>query len=926
VTFLFTDIEGSTALWEQDGARMSQALAAHDALARSAVEHRHGTVVKITGDGVHAVFDDALHALAATLDMQLALADPAATRGVALRVRCGLHAGMVERRDNDYFGSSVNRAARIMSAAHGGQVLLSQAVVDCVREILPAAVSLRDLGNVRLKDLATPEHVYQVVHPNLRQDFPALRSLEATPNNLPQQATSFIGREKELEELNRLQATTRLLTLTGSGGCGKTRLSLQLAADALESFPDGAWFVELAPLSDRGLVPPTVATVLGLMEESGRPISQTLTEHLKDKRLLLLLDNCEHLLDVCARLADALVRQCPYVTILASSREALGIAGEQTYRVPSLSLPNPKQAHTPISVAPFEAVQLFIDRALLARADFAVTNQNAPTLASICYRLDGIPLAIELAAARVRSLSVEEIDGKLDQRFRLLTGGSRAALPRQQTLRSLIDWSYDLLSDSEKRLLQRLSVFAGGWTLAAAEQVCAGGAVEHRGVLDLLTSLCDKSLVMVDQNDGPYRYRLLETVRQYVREKLLEDGDTEVVRERHRDYFLGIAETAKSALASLGREQSIWLAKLDLEQDNLRAVLAWSLDESQANEVALQLCGLLEQFWLRQAQSREGRQWCDAAVARAGPTGSTAIYAKAVLAAGTFAYRLGDYGAARTSLERALAVATGIGDRTMQTMALIRLGVAESLHGNFEQAQATYQQAVTLCQDTGDRKQECLILMNLALLRINQVDLAGATEPLNCALSLSRDLNDRALEASVLDIMGNQAWYRADLGAAQEHCEHSLSILRAMGARNAEGNSLRSLAKIASARGAIDVARTFFLDALAASREHGDPQYLDEIAIMAMALSKSEDAARFAGASDALRHAFGLTIWPVDRQRFHGYREQCRSVLGQARYDAAYEAGRALNRDGVVDMTRDWLQKIEGDVASAKSSRVSDCT
>ena len=449
---------------------MSQALAAHDALARSAVECRHGTVVKLTGDGIHAVFDDALAALAATLDMQQALADPAATCGVSLRVRCGLHAGVVERRDNDYFGSPVNRAARIMSAAHGGQVLLSQAVVDCVREILPAAISLRDLGRVRLKDLSSPEHVYQVVHPDLRQDFPALRSLEATPNNLPQQPTRFIGRDKELEELKRLLAKTRLLTLTGSGGCGKTRLSLQGAADALERFPDGVWLVELAPLGDPGLVPQTVATVLGLKEEPGRPITRTLTEYVKDKKLLLLLDNCEHLLDATAKLADALLRQCPDVRILASSREALGIAGEQSYRVPSLSLPDPKKTQTPESIAQFEAVQLFTDRAVLARADFRITAQNAATLASVCSRLDGIPLALELAAARVRSLSLEAIDRNLNERFRLLTGGSRTALPRQQTLRSLIDWSYDLLNDPAKRLLQRLSVFAGGWRMEAAER------------------------------------------------------------------------------------------------------------------------------------------------------------------------------------------------------------------------------------------------------------------------------------------------------------------------------------------------------------------------------------------------------------------------------------------------------------------------
>ena len=477
VTLLFTDIEGSTGLWEKDAAWMSRALAAHDLLARHAVESCHGTVVKMTGDGMHAVFDDALDALAATLALQRALADPAATHGMALRVRCGLHMGVVERRDNDYFGNAVNRAARIMSVAHGGQMLLSRDVAACVREILPAAVSLLDLGKVRLKDLSTPEDVYQVVHPDLRQEFPALRSLEAVPNNLPQQATSFIGRETELAELRRLLAGTRLLTLTGSGGCGKTRLGLQLAAEALEQFPDGAWLVELAPLADPGLVPQTAATVLGLKEEPGKPIIQTLATHLKDKRALLLLDNCEHLLDGCAQLADTLLRQCPPVTLIASSREALGVGGEQAYRVPSLSLPDPKQLHTPASVAPFEAVQLFIERALLVRSDFQVSEQNAATLASICHRLDGIPLAIELAAARVRSLSVKEINSKLDHRFRLLTGGSRVALPRQQTLRSLIDWSYDLLKGPEQLLLQRLSVFAGGWTLEAAERVCAGDSV-----------------------------------------------------------------------------------------------------------------------------------------------------------------------------------------------------------------------------------------------------------------------------------------------------------------------------------------------------------------------------------------------------------------------------------------------------------------
>ena len=723
VAFLFTDIEGSTALWEQDGTRMSQALAAHDALARSAVECSHGTIVKMTGDGLHAVFDDALDALAATLDMQQELADPTATCGVALRVRCGLHAGIVERRDNDYFGSPVNRAARIMSAAHGGQVLLSQALVDWVREVLPAAVSLRDLGNVRLKDLATPEHVYQVVHPQLRQEFPALRSLEATPNNLLQQATSFIGRERELAEVNRLLARTPLLTLTGSGGCGKTRLSLQVAADLIEQFPDGAWFAEFAPLSDPGLVPQTVATVLGLMEEPGKPISQTLTEHLKDKRLLLLFDNCEHLLDACAKLADTLVRQCPHLKILASSREALGIIGEQAYRVPSLSLPDPKQVHTPGSIAQFEAVLLFTDRARLARADFQVTNQNVSALASVCYRLDGIPLAIELAAARVRFLSVEEIDGKLDQRFHLLTGGSRTALPRQQTLRSLIDWSYDLLGDPEKLLLQQLSVFAGGWTLAAAEQVCIGAGMADGEVLDLLSSLSDKSLVVAEQKDGHSRYRLLETVRQYAREKLVESGGGEAVRERHRDYFLALAEEAEPKL--VGAEQAEWLQRLEEEHENLRAGLDWSL-LAAGSDGGLRLCGALENFWRARGHFSEGREWCSRVLGKAGGENRMPERANVLNVTGVLAYYQSDYPAARALQEECLAIRRHVGDKRGMASSLNNLGNVAQDQGDYPAARSLHEESLAIVRELGDRRRIAASLGNLGSVARNHGDFPTA--------------------------------------------------------------------------------------------------------------------------------------------------------------------------------------------------------
>jgi non-specific serine/threonine protein kinase len=404
-------------------------------------------------------------------------------------------------------------------------------------------------------------------------------------HGFPAALTSFIGRTGPVREVAGLLEQHRLVTVTGPGGVGKTRLAGEVARAVARRFGDGTWLAELAPVRNPAQVPGVVAAALGVREQPGVTAAEVLARVLARQQLLLVLDNCEHLLDVCAKLVNALLRQCPGVQILASSREALGIAGEQTYRVPSLSLPDRSQVQTPQTLSVYESVQLFIDRALLVRSDFAVTNRNAPALASLCCHLDGIPLAIELAAARVRSLSVEEIDGKLDQRFRLLTGGSRTALPRQQTLRSLIDWSYDLLQDPEKLLLRRLSVFAGGWTLEAAECVCAGGDVEGAAVLDLLTSLFDKSLVAVDQSDSRFRYRLLETVRQYARERLVESGGAEAIRERHRDYFVALAEEADNKL--LGAEQADSLRLLEDEHDNLRSALEWSHVEAPAQPEAV---------------------------------------------------------------------------------------------------------------------------------------------------------------------------------------------------------------------------------------------------------------------------------------------------------------------------------------------------
>ncbi len=471
VTFLFTDIEGSTRLWEQFPEAMQTALTRHDVLLRGIVESHGGGVIKSTGDGLHAVFNRATEGLAATLACQQALAGEVWTGLPSpLRVRMGLHTGESELRDDDYFGSTLNRAARLMSIAAGGQALLSSATTELVLDQLPQGVVLQDLGEHRLKDLTRPEHVFQLSSPGLPTDFPPLRSLNTLPNNLPVQLTSFIGREDEMAEAKRLLATTRLLTLTGPGGTGKTRLSLQVAADVLDVFPDGAWLAELAPLSDPVLVSQTVASVLGVREQPGRPLVDTLIDYLRAKSLLLILDNCEHLIEACDQLVTSLLSACPRLKILPSSREALGIAGETTYRVPSLSLPDARHS-TPEALMQCEAVHLFVERAQAVQPRFALTSRNLNATIQICRRLDGIPLALELAAARLRLFTVEQIAARLDDRFRLLTGGSRSALPRHQTLEALIDWSYDLLPEPEREALRRLSVFAGGWTFDAAEAI-----------------------------------------------------------------------------------------------------------------------------------------------------------------------------------------------------------------------------------------------------------------------------------------------------------------------------------------------------------------------------------------------------------------------------------------------------------------------
>ena len=907
-TLLFTDIEGSTRLWAQEPALMQTALAHHDAFLRTAVESNRGTIVKTTGDGIYAAFDDPLDGLQATLSIQRLLADPAATSGIPLRVRCALHVGAVEQREGDYFGSAVNQAARIMGAAHGGQVLVSQSAADLLAGRLPSGIALRDLGSIRLRDLAAPARVYQVVQADLRQDFPALRSLEASPNNLPQQLTSFVGRERELAEAGALLGRFRLVTIIGPGGIGKTRVSLQIAADALDAFPDGVWFIEFAPIGDPGLVPQVVAQVLGLREDGGTTLLQALCTHLGSRRLLLVLDNCEHLVSACADLVHALLRAAPDIRVLASSREVLNVAGEQTYPLPPLALPDAQASVE--DAARSDAGQLFLERARLRQPGFALNERNVKAVAQICTRLDGIPLALELAAARVGVLAVETIAERLSDRFRLLTSGGHAAMPRQQTLRALIDWSYDLLGTPEKTLFARLSVFAGGWSLPAAEKVCADAELAADDVLDLLAGLGNKSLVVPEAVGA--RYRMLETIREYARDRLQQRGERAPVRKRHADYFVAFAEDAEPHLEG-GADQPAWLVQLDLEHDNLRAALDWSLEGDDGAEAGLRLAGSLYRFWAHRGHAREGQQWCTDALTRAGGRPGTPARLKALHASGTLAWRLGDTTTARSMLEQGLALSRQLGDRLREGRVLSNLGGVAIHQADHDAAQAFLEQAVAIHRADGNRAMEARVLNNLSALAISRGRPAESEAPLERALALSRELRIPMEEATAMSHLGFLAQRRGEWARAQALHQQALAIAREFGVREFALEETRHLGEVVLAQGDATGARVYFRDALATSRELGNQHEiaasLEAVTILMVEAGKHGIAARLCGAADTLRAAIATPRSYDEQEHYMAVVAHCQRAMGDGSALAAVDEGHGWTSDVAVTRAIAWIDE-----------------
>jgi predicted ATPase/class 3 adenylate cyclase len=907
--FLFTDIEGSTRLWEERPNEMREALAAHDGILRAAIEGNNGQVFKTIGDAFCAAFNALDDAISAARHAQTALnqldSEPA---GLQLRVRMAIHAGRADERDGDYFGPAVNRVARLLSVGHGGQTLLSEAAQSLIygSSQTETSVKLLDLGFHNLQDISEPEHIFQICFADLQDEFPPLRSLIYLRHNLPLQVTSFVGREREIADVKKGLHNSRLLTITGAGGVGKTRLVVQVAFDAVSEYPDGVWMAELSPVGDPDRVPHTIAQALGVREESGKSLTDSIVKHLKAKRLLLVLDNCEHVLDVCSSLANEIIRSCPGVTIAATSREPLSISGEKVFTMPALSCPRADAATSNSNLYEYEAVKLFAERAQSVSPGFQVMPANASAVIQVCRRLDGIPLALELAAARVRVMPVEQIASRLDDRFRLLTGGSRTALPRQQTLRALIDWSYELLSAEEKTLLNRLSVFAGGWTLDAAEAVCAdeqADGIEAWQVLDLLASLVGKSLVIFDESGATARYRLLETVRHYALERLIAGDDEEAIRRRHAEWCRSLVIEAGTHLST--PQQPSWLARMDAEHDNVQSALNWTKSKPTDYQLGLEIAAYSDRYWSLRDVIRVGREWMKTFLDLT-PAVHSQPRAMALVGLGGYCWRMGDYPEARAAYKLACETCRAIDNLGGLSTAIGGLANVNWYEGNKEAAVTLYEEALALAREANNIRMVSVALSNLGLVAIDQSEFARAKELFEESLGIRRETSDTRGMATVLGNLSNVAREQGDLDTALRLSDESLQIRRGFGDRLgiSYGQTDRSI--IAKRQGDLELAENCLFEALTLKHELGEmwgmAQLLNAVANLRGLQGRWERAVNLWGASHEIRERIGAGEDDEDtdeRERLTGNAKQ---LLGERAFNSAWHVGASTNVDDAVTL------------------------
>ena len=927
-TFLFTDIEGSTRLWEEHASAMGEALAQHDQLLRAAVENRGGLVIKTTGDGMLAVFSRPASAVEAAIDAQRALRDASWGETGPLRVRMALHAGAAEMRDGDYFGPSLNRVARILAIGHGGQIICSAIAAVLARETLaPAAAEMVDLGTHRLRDIDRPEQVFQVVVSDLPSEFPPLRSLNTRRSNLPAQLTSFVGREQELAEIADLLERHRLVTLIGTGGTGKTRLMLEAAGRQGDRHADGVWLAELAPLGDPAQIPSEVARAIGAPEVTGVPTMTTVTAFLAEKELLLLLDNAEHLVDGVAGLAERLLSGAPGLRILTTSREALAVSGEAVFQLQSLTCPGSGRGSAGIggdlgmdmeAAASTEAVRLFVERAVAVDPTFELSAGNVAPVAQICQRLDGIPLAIELAAARVSAMSADDIANRLGDRFRLLAGGRRTAVPRQQTLHALIDWSWDLLTDEDRRLLRRLSVFTGGWTIPIAARI-VGDEPDEMDAVDLadgLTRLVDRSLVIAER-EASTRYRMLETIRQYAREKLIAADEVVALSDRHLAVFANLAIDAEVPLR--GPAMIDWLDRLDDELDNLSAALEWALEAEPWTAVRM-VTGLLGYWAVRvMPEDNDARLEAAAEFARAQVVGNPDADTADQALAGRFLGEAGRLwamsGRASTGMswaQDAMALAAASGDPTARLFALGGEAIATIFSGRATpdgaEVIAHFEEVSDLAEQTG---QWWLLAMSSGFAGSELETItpgAGKAMLERGRAAASRSGNPYAIAAvsiaqgRALGRQGDTDGAVAAFGVAIEGFGELGDERFALAARSDLAHALRR-------GGRIDDALALYRQTISGWIHLGHrgaiANQLENFAYACAERGDAGRAARLLGAADAIREASGQVRAFTEEPEQTSYVNRVRESLGAAAFEAAWAAGRSMTQADAVALAVD---------------------
>jgi len=949
VTLLFTDTEGSTRLLQRLGEHYATVLADCRHLLRSLFQQYHGHEVDTQGDAFFVSFARATDAVAAAAAMQRVLAEYAWPEGISVRVRIGLHTGEPKLTADGYIGMDVHHAARIMSAGHGGQILLSPTTHQLVEQHLPTDTYLQDLGEHRLKDLQRPSHLFQLSLKGLSANFPPLKTLDTHPNNLPIQPTPFIGREKEVAAVTRLlkRLDVRLVTLTGPGGVGKTRLGLHMAAELSDDFADGVFVVALAPVNDPTQVVPAIAQTLAINEASDRPLFTLLQAFLKEKQLLLLLDNFEQIGEAAVMLAD-LLSACPRLKIAVTSRIGLHVRAEHEFAVPPLSVPRLKQLPDLKALSHYEAVALFIDRAQATRPDFQVTNANAPAVATICAHLDGLPLAIELAAARIKHFSPQTLLSRLEQGLSILSGGARDLPARQQTLRGAIAWSYDLLPSEEQKLFRHLAVFVDGWSLEAAEAICLarGGLAED--MLEGMASLVDKSLLrQEEQAAGETRFWMLQTLREFGLEQLARSGELEATRQAHAEYYLRLAEEAQPSLKAT--EQGKWMARLEQEHENLRAALSWLLAQAhggktqskQQAEQALRLCNALPWFWSIRGYSREGQHFLEKALAVCEGVGAS-VKARALYTAANLAFLLDDPEQTEKLVSESLHLFRELGDKAGMADALELLGTSAWARGRYTFARPQLEEAATLYQEMGEQWKHGRCLTQLARISTIQSEYEQAQGLLEQSLALYRILGDKErlgwvlyLQARLLFLSGR------DRAAARSLTEQSLMVLQEIDNPWERAYPLVLLGQITLQQGGQAQARNLFEESRISFKEVGDQAGMAEALIGAASIARMQNnfavardlyqeifpilqriqykelipsclegmaavaaeqgelvwAAHLWGATEALREAMGTPIPPVYRTGYQQAVATARSQVGEADFATAWAQGRSMGSE-----------------------------